>query len=185
MKKIVFDIETTGFLNDPSADLTLLAIYEYENDTYSSFLKDELGKLWPILENADMLIGYNSDSFDVPFLNKYYPGDLSRIKSLDILDEIKNSLGRRVKLDSVAQGTLGVGKSADGLIAQSWWNQGKIDKVREYCIQDVRVTKDIYDHAIKYGKLKFKEAGKVQEFNIDTSNWEKGDGGAITHTMPF
>jgi len=37
MKKIVFDIETTGFLKDPNADLMLLVIYEYENDTYSTF----------------------------------------------------------------------------------------------------------------------------------------------------
>ena len=185
MKKIVFDIETTGFLNDPEADLTLLVIYEYENDTYSTFLKDELNKLWPILERADMLIGYSSNSFDIPFLDRHYPGDLTKIKSLDILDEIKKSLGRRIKLDSVAQGTLGSSKSADGLLASTWWKKGEIEKVRDYCIQDVKITKEIYDYAMEHGKLKFKENGKIQEFDIDTSQWEKGDGDAMTHTMPF
>jgi DEAD/DEAH box helicase domain-containing protein len=185
IRKIVFDIETTGFLKDPEADITLLAIYEYENDTYSTFLKDELPKLWPILERADVLIGYNSNSFDIPFLDRHYPGDLTRIKSLDILDEIKNAVGRRWKLDIVAQATLGIGKSSDGLTAMTWWKNGQIDKVRDYCIQDVKVTKDIYDYAMKNGKLKLKDMGQIKEFNIDTSKWEKGDGDAMTHTMPF
>ena len=100
MRKIVFDIETKNFFNDvgkndPSLlDIALVAIHDSETDSYSSYLEDELVKLWPILERADMLIGFNSDHFDIPLLNKYYPGDLTKIKSLDILKEIKDSYGR-------------------------------------------------------------------------------------------
>src|SRR3989344_3979345 len=104
MRKIVFDIETKNFFpdvgkNDPSLlDISIVAIYDSENDSYSSYLEEELPKLWPILERADMLIGFNSDHFDIPLLNKYYPGDLTKIKSLDILKEIKNTYGRRMRL---------------------------------------------------------------------------------------
>ena len=185
MRKIFFDIETTGLLNDPNAYLTLLAIYDSETEKYTTYLEEDLPKLWPILEKADILIGYNSDGFDIPFLNRYYVGDLTHMHSLDLLEEIRKALGRRIKLDYVAQGTLGIGKSADGLVANTWWDKGEVDKVREYCIQDVKVTKGIYDYALKHGKLKFKEDGKIQEFEIDTSDWEKNGSNSMTHTMPF
>ena len=57
-------------------------------------------------------MGYNSNHFDIPLLNKYYPGDLTRIKSIDLLEEIRKSLGRRLRLDSVAEATIGAKKVA-------------------------------------------------------------------------
>src|SRR3990167_3857256 len=115
MRKIVFDIETKNFLSEvEKIDLALVAIHDSLTDSYSSYLAEELNKLWPILEHADMLIGFTSEHFDMPLLNKYYPGDLTRIKHLDILKEIKNSYGRRMKLDQLAEGTLGEKKSGWG-----------------------------------------------------------------------
>ena len=191
MRKIFFDIETSNAFQDvgsrdPSAlDLSVIAIYDSKIGEYSSYLQDELSKLWPILENADMLIGFYSNKFDIPLLDKYYPGNLTEIRHLDLLAEIKKSLGRNVALDKLTQGTLNSSKSGHGLQATNWWKQGKTDEVRKYCIQDVKVTKGIYDYAIKHGRLKFKEDGKIQEFNIDASKWEKGDKSSITHTLPF
>jgi len=53
-------------------------------------------------------------------------------------------LGYRLSLDHLASQTLGSAKSADGLTALKWWEQGKIDKIIEYCRQDVKVTRDLY-----------------------------------------
>jgi len=157
MRKIVFDIETKNIFsdvgsNDPTdLDLSVVCIYDSETDSYSSYIEEELPKLWPILEKADMLIGFNSDHFDIPVLNKYYSGNLNKIKSLDILKEVKNSLGRRIKLDTLAEATLGRNKTSHGLEALKWWRNGEIQKVRDYCIEDVRITKDLYDYALKNG----------------------------------
>ena len=60
-----------------------------------------------------------------------------------------------------------------------------IDKVREYCIDDVKITKELYDYAKTYNKLLFKEAGVLKEIPLDASEWEMGDGGKLTFTMPF
>jgi DNA polymerase elongation subunit (family B) len=113
MRTITFDIETANFFsdiqsNDP-ADLTLaiICIHDSETGKYSSYLEHELPQLWPILERADILVGYNSDHFDIPLLNKYYPGDLTKMKSIDIMKEMQMITGRRYKLDAVAEGTLG------------------------------------------------------------------------------
>ena len=88
-------------------------------------------------------------------MNKYYPGDLTQIKSIDILVSVRESLGRRIKLDSIAKATLGTKKSGSGLDAVKWWQEGKIEKVRKYCLDDVKITKDIYEYALKNEHLKY------------------------------
>lgn len=191
MRKIVFDIETRNIFqdvgkNDPTLlDISLVGVYDSETNKYTSYLLEELNLLWPIIEKADVLIGYNSDHFDIPLLNKYYPGDLTQIKSIDLMKEIQKSLGRRMKLDTIAEGTLGLNKSGHGLQAVTWWKQGEIEKIRQYCLDDVKVTKKVYDYALKNGKVKYKDMGKTISIPLDTSSWETPSETSMTHTLPF
>ncbi len=192
MREITFDIETANWItdtgsNDP-ADLTIaiVCIHDSETGEYSSYLESELPKLWPILERADLLIGYNSDHFDIPLLNKYYPGDLTKIKSLDLMVEVQKAIGRRLKLDTLAEGTL-ADKKLDGKGGQSviWWRNGEVEKVREYCIHDVRLTRGLFDHAMEKGLLKYKELGKVREAKLDTRHWLTPSNAPMTFTLGF
>lgn len=191
MRKIFFDIETKNVFadvgkHDPTLlDFALIGIYDSETGEYSSFVEEELSKLWPILERSDFLIGYNIDHFDIPLLNRYYPGDLTKLKSIDLLKEIHQSYGRRMKLDQLAEGTLGKKKSGNGMEAVTWWKNGEIDRVREYCMDDVKITKELYDYARANGKLFFKEGGKNHEIKLDTSKWELPTEEKITFTLPF
>ncbi len=192
MREITFDIETANAFpsfsrSDYSAlELSVVGIHDSETDTYAAYTKEELPQLWPILEKADVLIGFNSISFDVPILNKYYPGDLTKIRSLDLLLEVYAALGRRLRLQSLAEATLKVGKSGDGLKAVEWWQQGLVEKVKEYCIQDVRVTRGLYDYALEHGKLKYKDIRDIRDIKLDTSSWRmEGPASAFTHTLPF
>ena len=190
MRKIIFDIETDGIITNVGSkqvfpNLYIACIYDSETDKYSSYTQEQLKDLWPILEKADLLIGYNSDSFDIPILNQYYSVDLSKIASLDLLSEIKDSLGKRIKLDHVAEATLGRKKTGHGLEAMEWWKQGRYDDVIKYCTEDVRITKDIYDYALKNGILKFKDkdTGTFKDIKLDTSKWDKKTNSVITHTL--
>ena len=191
MRKIVFDIETTNFFtdtgsNDPaSLSIACVCIHDSATDAYTSYFEEDLPKLWPILEKADMLIGYNSDHFDIPILNKYYGGDLSRIKSLDLMKEIKKVLGRRIGLDAVASATLGKHKSGKGSFANVWWRQGEKQKVVDYCIDDVKITKELYEHTLKNGKVKYSDGKMIRELSLDTSDWETKKEVVLTHTLPF
>ncbi len=191
MRKIVFDIETRNVFsdvgkNDPTLlDISLVGVWDSETDAYTSYLQEDLSLLWPILERADMLIGFNSDHFDIPLLNKYYPGDLTKLKSLDILKEIYKTYGRRMKLDQIAEGTLGKRKSGNGLEAIEWWKKGDIEKIRKYCLDDVRITKEVYDYALENNKIIFKEGGKLYDVKLDTSSWEAPSDHRITYTLPF
>lgn len=190
MRAITFDIETKmaplvrGRLDVNTLELTVVGAHDSETGAYSSYLKEDLPKLWPLLEGADMLIGFNSDSFDIPLLNRYYPGDLTKIRSLDLLTEVHKALGRRIRLQSLAEATLGKGKKGDGLQAGVWWEEGLFDKVREYCVEDVRLTRELYDYAREHGHLKYKDLNQKREIKIDASAWEApGEGRSLTHTL--
>ena len=78
-----------------------------------------------------------------------------------------------MKLDQVAEGTLNAKKSGNGLQAVYWWKSGEIDKIIKYCLDDVKITKEVYDYAIKHNELKFKEGGKVIPIKLNTSKWEE------------
>jgi DEAD/DEAH box helicase domain-containing protein len=190
MRIVTFDIETAswfgGGVSDPS-DLTIAVVctHDSETGTYASYLENELPQLWPVLERTDILVGYNSDHFDIPLLNKYYPGDLTKIKSLDLMKEVYSAGGRRLKLDSLAEGTLGTGKSADGMQSLQWWRAGEVEKVKAYCLKDVEITRGLFDYALEHGVLKYKELGKVREIKLDTSTWLTSAGGAMTYSLGF
>lgn len=188
MRKIIFDIETDGIIANINGkevfpNIYCVCIYDSETDKYSSYTKEQLKDLWPILEKADLLVGYNNDSFDTPILNRYYSGDLSKIGSLDLLSEIKKSLGFRLKLDSVAEATLGRKKTGHGMLAMEWWKQGKYQDVIDYCLQDVKITKEIYDYAVKNGHLKYKDGKEMREIKLDTSGWDKKASKAVSGTL--
>jgi DEAD/DEAH box helicase domain-containing protein len=191
MRKIFFDIETRNTFeeagsNDPvDLDISVVCLYDSETGEYSSYEQKDFPKLWPILEKADMLITFNGDHFDIPLLNKYYAGDLTKIKSLDLLAEIKKSLGRRIKLDSIAEATLGKNKIAHGLEAIAWWKAGEIDKIIKYCLEDVKITKEVYEYAMKHKILKYPDLGTIRDIKLDTKDWEKKEDSVLTLSMPF
>lgn len=191
MRYVVFDLETQNTFddvgkNDPAAlDISVAGAYDSETNTYHTVTVDKLEMLWPLFERADALVGYNSDHFDIPLLNKYYPGSLTEIKSIDLLREIKDVLGKRLRLDSVAEATLGTGKSASGLQAITWWREGEIEKIKEYCQKDVEITKRLFEYVLKNGKLFYKEGHKKREIPIDASHWGEKKDNAMTHSLPF
>lgn len=190
-KQIVLDIETYGNIRDMSSLIvTVASIYEYEHDTYRSFEEKELGQLWPILERADLLIGYNSQFFDIPILDKYYPGDLTRFPHLDLLVRIKESSGKRFKLDDVAKATLGIQKSAEGLQAIKWYEEGKMEEIKQYCEQDVKVTKELYDFGREQGTISYPTLTGEQlplpvNFKYDEAVSQAATSSTINMTLPF
>jgi hypothetical protein len=65
---------------------------------------------------------------------------------------------------------------------------GEIDKIIKYCIDDVKLTKDLYEYALKNGMLKYKDlgvGGTIRDIKLDTAHWEKTPENAMTFTLPF
>ena len=107
-----------------------------------------------ILHDADLVITYNGDSFDLKHLNReiILAGltPPSKVKSIDLYRTVKNRFKfQSNKLDFVAQ-QLGVGAKASTGGYGLWKGCMEGDpaawaKMGRYCRQDVRVTEALYD----------------------------------------
>jgi len=188
MLQVVLDVETQktfdevgGFFPDR---LGISFVGICVRDGYSGkgelrgFFEADLPKLFPILEKADVLIGFNIDNFDMQTFVSYYAGDVSSFPTLDLLTQIKKSAGHRIGLDAVAQETLGVGKAGDGLDAIKYFQSKNWEALSKYCLQDVAVTRDIYDFGLSKGQVKFRNKwNRLVECPVDFSFTPKKDNG--------
>ena len=158
-ERIVLDLETQREFNEVEGrryellGVSVVGIYRYVEDRYETYLESELANLAPVLQQAELLIGFNIKRFDLPVLSPYLPYAISSLPVLDLLDDVVKHLGHRVSLESLAQATLGRGKSGSGLDALRWFKEGRFDEIKRYCLDDVRLTKELYDYGKQHGKF--------------------------------
>lgn len=183
MNYVVFDIETSDIFSEVGSsdprdlNISVVSVYEKNTDKILTFEQHEFDSMWPIFERADAIVGYNSEHFDIPLLNKYYHGDLTLLKSIDIMTALKINYGKRPKLDNVAAGTFGKRKISHGLQATEWWKQGRHDEVKKYCEEDVNLTRQLFEYALHNGYLLVKDkiSDAITKVAIDTSDWTNLD----------
>ncbi len=171
----VFDIETQrsfqevgGFENLDKLGVSVACAYDSKTDQFLTFRENELKSgLFPLLEDR-LVIGYNIRGFDLPVLASYGL-EYRDLDVFDIMYDIEAITRQRfLKLEYLARGTLGEGKSADGLQAIEWWKQGKVDEIIKYCLQDVKVTRDLFNYGRQNGLVKFQrgENSDVREVRV-------------------
>jgi len=159
-EKLVLDLETQREFNEVEGrkpellGVSVVGLYSYAEDRYDAYLEADLAaKLAPRLQAADLVIGFNIRRFDLPVLQPYVPFSVTPLPVLDILEDVVKNLGHRVSLDSIAQATLGRGKSGSGLDALRWFKEGRFDLITKYCLDDVKLTKEVYDYGKQHGRL--------------------------------
>lgn len=164
MKLLVFDVETkkafdeVGGYYPEKLGVSIIGTYwrDEETEEYVGYREDNFSPFWRKLEMADLVVGFNILNFDYATLKPYYSGSFEQFPSLDIMVEMEKHLGHRVSLDAVAKETLGEQKNGHGLDAIRYYHDGDWESLEKYCLQDVKVTKDIYDYGVANKVLKFK-----------------------------
>ncbi len=162
MKDIVFDIETEKSFDEVGGKgnfhllgITVVGVYDYDTDKYIAYEKEELGEFAKLLQERDRVIGFNIKHFDIPVLAPHMDFNIYSMQVLDLMDDVERSAGFRISLDNLAQNTLDAAKSGHGLDAIKWWREGEKQKVKDYCIQDVRLTRDLYEYGKENGEVMF------------------------------
>ena len=119
-----------------------------------------------LFEVANRIVGFSINRYDVPVLQAYFgrlregvKPDLWQKERVDLLKEIEMATGSRISLSKVAEANLGAGKDMKGAEAPELYRAGKIAELKEYCLKDVRLTKEIYDLYRKQGFLMVPERG--------------------------
>ena len=157
---VYFDLETKhsadevgGWSHIDKMGMSIGVTYSTARGDYRIYGEPEVEELIKELQRADLVVGFNHIRFDYRVLEGYSIFDFSQVPSLDMLIVLNEKLGHRLKLDSIAQATLGCEKSAEGLQALEWYKQGKMAEIAEYCCFDVKITKLVHEYAAAHGHL--------------------------------
>lgn len=159
---LYFDLETQktfdevgGRHNLRQLGLSVGVTYSTADEDYHVYAEADVETLVRHLSQADLVVGFNVLRFDYEVLRAYSDYPFTQIPTVDMLDHVYRTLGFRLSLDSLASATLGAKKSADGLAAVRWYKSGQMDKIIEYCKQDVKVTKELYEFGQQNGYVQF------------------------------
>ena len=140
--KAFFDIETDGL--EATRVHCICAMLDNDETTVYNFIGGEANGLfrkWLASENVDTLIGHNIINFDVPILRRITGMDWSfNLRDTLVLSRLYNpSLDGGHSLRAWGER---LGNYKDDY--QDGWEEYS-HKMLEYCQQDVRVTKDLYN----------------------------------------
>jgi DEAD/DEAH box helicase domain-containing protein len=193
MKKfpVVLDLETKHTFRDfkehKQLGISVVAIYDYRDNTGKTFLEKDIPKLFPLLESCSYIIGYNINSFDLPVLQAYYPGNITHFASFDLLDDIRSKLGRRLALNDLAAATLNAKKSGHGLMAIDYYKEGKFEELSKYCLDDVMITKQLFEYGINKREVFYMDVNGKVAINVDWKKYLEEDSGKddMPLTLPF
>ncbi|MDR2463207.1 MAG: ribonuclease H-like domain-containing protein [Verrucomicrobiales bacterium] len=160
---VYFDLETQksaqevgGWGNIQKMLMSIGVTYSTRTGRYSIYAEHEVEQLIHELSRADLVVGFNHQRFDFTVLEHYTVFDFKQLPTLDLMLDIEEKIGHRIGLDAVAEASLGVNKTAEGLQALQWWKQGKVMEIAEYCCYDVKATKLVHEYGAANGLVKFK-----------------------------
>lgn len=187
---LILDLETQytfrEFADPKKLAVSVVGIYDYADRLYKTYMRHELSQLFPVLEHASCIIGFNIVSFDLAVLQGHYPGHVSQFKTFDLLDDIKKRLGRRLALNDLVFATLGKRKSGHGLQAIELFKEGRLNELKKYCLDDVSLTKELYEYGITHKEIFYLHGITKQKIPVD---WkmprEEHNGGGVSLTLPF
>jgi hypothetical protein len=122
------------------------------------FDENELSGFFALLDKAGLIVGHNVIRFDYKVLQRYATFDVARRyrdRTFDIFHLILKKTDRRISLNDLAKRNLGLEKLGKGVDAPELFRAGRIDELKEYLAQDLRLTNDIFLHIKKHGQLKY------------------------------
>jgi len=175
---LYFDLETQksaddvgGWGNIHEMKVAVGVVWDSCEQEYFSYLEGAASQLVTKLRTADLVVGFNVKKFDYGVLQPYADFDLDEITTFDMLIDVNKKLGHRLSLNHLAENTLNAEKSADGLVSLQWYKEGKIDKIIEYCKQDVEITRDLFLYGESHGYVKYStRSGVAKELKV---KWER------------
>lgn len=184
MDTVVIDLEIQDSIVNASdwehterMKIACCVLYSYLENRYHVFGPNDIEHLRNLLLAADCVVGYNIIKFDLPIIFNIPSSEyVNSVKTYDILSEIWKNQGlnpkefsdahRGYSLDKVSRYTLGRGKSGGGAAAPFLFKQGNIYAVIDYCIHDVKLTKELFDYIIANKHIVADRYGRIVKMEI-------------------
>lgn len=189
MKALIYDIEIVnavpvrreprhegikyceGWHDHANMGVSVIGCYDYAEDRYRVFCEDNKEAFFAAADAADVLVSFNGIAFDNQVIRccwssaDFQPSE----KCYDLLVEIWAASGLGPSfvypshagfgLDAVCAANFGTRKTGHGALAPVDWQRGRIGNVIDYCLNDVRLTKQLFDHVLAGNPLKCPKTG--------------------------
>lgn len=124
---------------------SFVGVYSYKQNKYLSFFESDFPALRTLLAEPALLVGFSSNMFDLPILSRALNLVFDKHPRVDLCEELEIRTGRRVGLNTLALINLGRGKTGHGTDAPSLYKEGRFEELKTYCLNDVELTKELYD----------------------------------------
>lgn len=157
-----------GWHDHKGMGISCVCAYDYEQDRYRTFFKDNCAEFLALALSHDTLIGFNNIGFDnkVLLAQEWFPMEVNGMaylwdeKSYDLLREIWIAAGLGPKfvypthagygLDAVIKANAEIiggnfGKTGHGAVAPVDFQSGNYGRLVDYCLSDVWLTKKLFD----------------------------------------
>jgi len=148
-----------GWHDHANMGISVIGAYDYAIGRYRVFCDDNKAEFFEAMESADLLVSFNGLGFDdkvirACWFSAFHPG----AKSYDLLNEIWHAAGLEPTfnyhthsgygLDAMCEANFGRRKTGNGALAPVLWQQGKIGATIGYCLNDITLTKMLFDRAL-------------------------------------
>lgn len=183
---IVFDAEIKNEIDGKNVTwsthekmgVSVAVAYDYLTGDFNTYMDDNLGELVERIEQAEMVVGFNTLGFDIPLLSAtriFGPNggelpkkEVRKDNSYDILYWSRKATGWNetarfpsgLRLDNHLEAMFGIKKTEDGANAPIFWQQGKLGRLISYCLADVAREKRLFEHIWTHGWVKTQAHGQ-------------------------
>lgn len=145
-----------GWTDFENMGIACLCAYDYLERRYRVFLQDNLHDFRRLMESAELAVGFNNRGFDNHLLKAN--GIEFAAPSYDLLLEIWRADGldgvydskthKGFSLNAMVLANFAEEKNGSGDLAPVLWQRGARGKVIDYCLNDVRLTKLLFDRVL-------------------------------------
>ena len=164
-----------GWGDHAGMGISFIGAYDYQEDRYRAFFKDNFADFANLVSSRNPIVGFNNIGFDNKVLvntsstaSYLYACHIDTesiiLRSYDILREIWRAAGLDPNkfnlhthvgygLDDCCKANFGIRKSGNGALAPVDFQRGKYGNVADYCLNDVRMTKKLFDQIISHGYI--------------------------------
>ena len=183
MNYITFDIETYS----PS-DLDKIDTKEFRaseigafvswldggKGAYIAFMEEDVDEFLALLQQADLIVGYNQIWFDLPVLQKYAKFDLLKLPNYDIILKLSAKIGNKLKLNDVCRANFDDDLKTDSYTTyRHYYKQGKWLELIDYCMNDVRLTEKLFRKILETKELNYYDLHILKTVQMDTVEFGK------------
>lgn len=170
MRTLTFDLEIEqdptkipggwGAARSGEAGISALIIHDDATGRFHIYDGNRVEEAARHLCEGDVWVSFNGRDFDVPVIQGYLGHEIApQLDHIDLLQMIWGALGRdrfnfpkgTWGLGATAQRTLGLSKSSTGVYATQLCAEGRFGELFDYCLNDVHVTRQLYEHICRTG----------------------------------